>query len=406
MNKKWTNFIPTNLLNCFLNCTRRNNYLKDSNECIKFAATFYLIQHSMQLWNTLSKEELEQKLREHGTKFVTISFYQYAKIVNPRLFRDHLFQMLDELGVVGRIYVATEGINAQISVPVENLNEFRDRLYTVDFLDGIRLNIAVDETAAEFPFLKLKIKVRHKILADGLNDESFDVTNKGKHLSAKEFNELTNDPNTILIDFRNHYESEVGHFKGAILPDVDTFRESLPFIENTYLKGNEDKNLVMYCTGGIRCEKASAWFKHRGFTNVHQLEGGIINYANQVNNEGLENKFIGKNFVFDERRGERISDDIISVCHQCGEPADTHTNCSNDACHLLFIQCDACKEKMENCCSDDCQHTIHLSLEEQKALRKGKDFSNKIFKKGRSEKLAFKMNKEKPISLAEQILKG
>jgi UPF0176 protein len=231
------------------------------------------------------------------------------------------------------------------------------------------------------------------------------VTNKGKHLNAEEFNQLTDKPDTILIDFRNHYESEVGHFKGAILPDVDTFRESLPFIEEEYLKGNENKNIVMYCTGGVRCEKASAWFKHRGFKNVHQLEGGIIKYANDVNEKGLENKFIGKNFVFDERRGERISDDIIAVCHQCGEPADTHTNCVNDACHLLFIQCESCKSKMENTCSDECLHMIHLSADEQKELRKGKENSNKIFKKGRSEKLKFKMNSAKPLSLIEGFSK-
>ncbi len=355
----------------------------------------------MQLWNTLNKEELEAKLREVGHKFVTISFYQYAHIAHPRLFRDHLFLMWSKLDVVGRTYVAKEGINAQIAVPTENLSQFREELYEIDFLNGIRLNFAVDDAEAEFPFLKLKIKVRDKILADGLSDETFDVTNKGKHLSADEFNQLTDDPNTILIDFRNHYESEVGHFKGAILPDVDTFRESLPFIEETILKGNEDKNLVMYCTGGIRCEKASAWFKHRGFKNVHQLEGGIIKYANECREKGLENKFIGKNFVFDERRGERISEDIISVCHQCGQPADTHTNCLNDACHLLFIQCESCKEKMENCCSADCQNTIHLSEEEQKALRKGLNNSNKIFKKGRSEKLPFQVHKEKPLSLIE-----
>ncbi len=355
----------------------------------------------MQLWNTLSKEELEIKLRESGYQFVTISFYQYAKIENPQLFRDHLFQMWSKLDVVGRTYVASEGINAQIAVPTKNLNQFRTELYEIDFLDGIRLNIAVDESEAEFPFLKLKIKVRHKILADGLSDETFDVRNKGKHLSAEEFNELTDQEDTILIDFRNHYESEVGHFDGAITPDVDTFRESLPFIEETYLKGNEDKNIVMYCTGGIRCEKASAWFKHRGFKNVHQLEGGIINYANQCREKGIPNKYIGKNFVFDERRAERITEDIIAVCHQCGEPADTHTNCVNDGCHLLFIQCDSCKEKMENCCSAECQEIIHLPEDEQKALRKGKDISNKIFKKGRSEKLPFQQNKEKPVSLVE-----
>ncbi|MEY3426605.1 MAG: hypothetical protein RL679_1963 [Bacteroidota bacterium] len=355
----------------------------------------------MQLWNTLSKEELELKWRESGYKFVTISFYQYAHILNPRLFRDHLFQMWSNMDVVGRTYVAKEGINAQIAVPLLNLDRFRTELNTIDFLNEIRLNIAVDDSEAEFPFLKLKIKVRDKILADGLTDESFDVTNKGKHLSAEEFNALTNDSSTILIDFRNHYESEVGHFKDAILPDVDTFRESLPYIEEEYLKGNEDKNLVMYCTGGIRCEKASAWFRHRGFKNVHQLEGGIIKYANDCKEKGIENKFIGKNFVFDERRGERIADDVISVCHQCGSSADTHTNCANDACHLLFIQCDSCKEKMTNCCSSDCQEMHQLPEEQQKELRKGIMASNKIFKKGRSEKLPFQTNTEKPVSLIE-----
>ena len=325
----------------------------------------------MQLWNTFSKEELEQKLRESGHEFVTISFYQYAHIANPQIFRDVLFHQLSKIDVVGRIYVATEGINAQISVPVHHLNQFRDELYEISFLKDIRLNIAVDESEAEFPFLKLKIKVRDKILADGLTDQTFDVTDKGIHLNAEEFNKLTDDPNTILVDFRNHYEHEVGHFKDAILPDVDTFRESLPIIEDLYLKGNEDKNIVMYCTGGIRCEKASAWYKHRGFKNVHQLEGGIIKYANECKEKGLENKFIGKNFVFDERRGERISDDIIARCHQCGTPADNHTNCANEACHLLFIQCDSCAEKMLNTCSDACMEISQLPLEEQKELRKG-----------------------------------
>ena len=163
-------------------------------------------------------------------------------------------------------------------------------------------------------------------------------------------------------------------------------------IENDLKDHKEDKNLVMYCTGGIRCEKASAYYKHRGFQNVFQLEGGIINYVRQVNAQGLENKFIGKNFVFDERRSERISEDIIAQCHQCGKPADTHTNCANEACHLLFIQCDECKEKMENCCSTNCQEIIHLPYEEHKALRKGQGNSNDIFKKGRADHLPFKQD--------------
>ena len=353
----------------------------------------------MQLWNTLNKEELETKMRELGQQFVTISFYQYANIVVPQLFRDHLFQMWSKYNIVGRVYVAHEGINAQISVPSNYIGVFREELYQIEFLDGIRLNFSVEDSAAEFSFLKLKIKVRDKILADGLNDTTFDVRKIGKHLKAEEFNALTDDPETILIDFRNHYEHEVGYFKGAILPDVDTFRESLPIIEEKYLKGNEDKNIVMYCTGGIRCEKASAWFKHRGFENVHQLEGGIIKYANDAKERGIENKFIGKNFVFDERRGERITEDIVSICHQCGSQADVHTNCVNDACHLLFIQCDSCKDKMENCCSSECKDMIHLSAEEQKLLRQGINNSNKIFKKGRSNKLIFKLNAEKPLTL-------
>jgi UPF0176 protein len=355
--------------------------------------------HSMQLWNTLSKEELVVKLKERGTKFVTVSFYQYAQIPNPQVFRDHLFQQWLKSGIVGRTYVAQEGINAQIGVPADKFEQFKRELYEISFLKGIRLNIAVDESEAEFPFLKLKIKVRDKILADGLNDATFDVTDKGKHLKAEEFNTLIDDPNTILIDMRNHYETEVGHFKGAITPDVDTFRESLPIIEEEILKGNEEKNIVMYCTGGIRCEKASAWYKHRGFKKVHQLEGGIIKYANDCKVNGLENKFIGKNFVFDERRGERITEDIIARCHQCGEPCDTHTNCVNDGCHLLFIQCDVCKAKYDGCCSTECQTVIHLPEEEQRELRKGINISNKIFKKGRSEKLLYKENNIKPISI-------
>lgn len=342
----------------------------------------------MQLWNTLSKEELVKQLKEQEVKLVTISFYQYAHINNPQLFRNHLFLKLKNLGILGRVYVAKEGVNAQIAVPTEKIEDFRQELNEVEFLKNIRLNIAVEESV-EFSFIKLKVKVRDKILADGLNDTTFDVTNKGTHLKAEEFNQLTDDPNTILIDMRNHYESEVGHFKGAILPDVDTFRDSLPAIENDFLKGNENKNIVMYCTGGIRCEKASAWFKHRGYKQVHQLEGGIIKYANDVAEKGIQNKFIGKNFVFDERRGERISDDVIAVCHQCGQPCDTHTNCLNQACHLLFIQCEECAKKHGGCCSEECYKVSQLTEEEQKAIRKASTVSNKVFKKGRSEKLKF-----------------
>ncbi len=341
----------------------------------------------MQLYNTLSAKERAALIDEAGDERLTLSFYQYARIGNPEVFRNHLFIGWEPMGVLGRIYVAKEGINAQLSLPASSFKTFKNFLDEIYFLKEVRLNIAREQDNKSF--LKLKIKVRHKIVADGLNDDTFDVRDKGVHVDAQTFNTLIEDEHTVLVDMRNHYESEIGHFKGAITPDVDTFRDSLDIIEEDLSDHKEDKKLVMYCTGGIRCEKASAYFKHKGFKNVFQLEGGIIEYARQVEAQDLENKFRGKNFVFDHRRGERISDEVIAQCHQCGAPCDTHVNCANEACHLLFIQCENCASQMENCCSEECIEIIHLSYEEQKALRSGQHNSNKIFKKGRSEKLKF-----------------
>ncbi len=351
----------------------------------------------MQLYNTLSAEERAELIDQAGQQRLTLSFYAYAKIEDPKTFRDNLFIAWNALDALGRTYVAHEGINAQMSVPAENLEAFRQTLEAYDFMKGIRLNVAVEHD--DHSFLKLTVKVRDKIVADGLNDDTFDVTNIGVHLKAKEFNQILEDPNTIVVDFRNHYESEIGHFVGAITPDVETFRESLPIINNQLKDHKEDKNLVMYCTGGIRCEKASAYFKHQGFKNVYQLEGGIINYAKQIQEEGIPSKFIGKNFVFDHRLGERITDDIISQCHQCGKPCDNHTNCENDGCHLLFIQCDDCKATMQNCCSSECLEITQLPLEDQVKLRSGKQVGNKVFRKGKSENLKFKQTEVNTIPL-------
>ena len=342
----------------------------------------------MQLYNTLSAKERAALIEEAGKERLTISFYKYAHIGNTEIFRNHLFVHWNELDVLGRIYVAHEGINAQLSVPADAFEIFKAHLDSIPFLENVRLNIAIEQDNKSF--LKLKVKVRNKIVADGLNDATFDVTNKGIHVDAERFNQLIDDPDTMLIDMRNHYESEIGHFKNAITPDVDTFRDSLDIIEKDLANHKADKKLVMYCTGGIRCEKASAYYKHKGFQQVYQLEGGIIEYARQFEAKNLENKFMGKNFVFDHRRGERISEDVIAKCHQCGEPCDEHVNCANEACHLLFIQCESCAEKMHSCCSDSCKEIHALPYEEQKKLRKGKEVSNKIFKKGRSEVLKFK----------------
>jgi len=329
----------------------------------------------------LSSDERSKILDSSNQKRINLSFYQYAKINNTQKFRDKLFIFWDSIDVLGRIYIASEGINAQLSLPESNFNKFTEHLKTISFLQNTRLNIALKHETKSF--LKLKIKIRNKIVADGLSDASFDVTNKGIHLDAKGFNSMMEKKNSIVLDMRNHYESEIGHFKNAVCPDVDTFRDSLETIENNLKDHKEDKNLLMYCTGGIRCEKASAYFKHRGFKNVFQLDGGIIEYAKQVQKKGLINNFVGKNFVFDNRRTEKISDDIIAKCHQCGSPFDIHTNCANDACHLLFIQCDKCKEKMNNCCSYECMKINQMPFKTQKRLRKGQKSKNDIFKKGR-----------------------
>ncbi|SDB62426.1 UPF0176 protein [Flavobacteriaceae bacterium MAR_2010_188] len=342
----------------------------------------------MQLYNTLSAKERADLIEQAGKDRLTISFYKYAKILNTEIFRNHMFIAWDSLEVLGRIYIAKEGINAQLSLPADKFNAFKQHLDSVSFLENVRLNVALEHD--NFAFLKLKVKVRDKIVADGLNDETFDVTDRGVHVDAEMFNQLIENPDTVLVDMRNHYESEIGRFKNAITPDVDTFRDSLPIIEEDLKEHKEDKNLVMYCTGGIRCEKASAYYKHKGFKNVFQLDGGIINYVRQVNEKGLENKFIGKNFVFDERRSERITEDVIAHCHQCGKPADLHVNCANEACHLLFIQCEDCKNSMEGCCSTNCMEVHRLPYAEQKALRKGQGNSNDIFKKGRAEHLPYK----------------
>lgn len=332
------------------------------------------------LHNRVSQTELKQRLLEETEPRETISFYRYFTIQNPQEFRDSFYKSLDDLKVFGRIYVAKEGINAQISVPRSNYQRLKDYLESVPGLEGLRLNIAVDDDGKSF--WVLKVKVREKIVADGIDDPTFDITNSGNYLKATEVNALLENKEAIFVDMRNHYEYEVGHFKDALEVPSDTFRDQLPMAAEM-LKGKEDEKIVMYCTGGIRCEKATAYMKHHGFKNVFHIEGGIINYAKQVKEENIESGFIGKNFVFDNRLGEKITNDVIAHCHQCGKPCDTHTNCKNDGCHLLFIQCPECAEQYKGCCSPECMETLEMPMERRKELRKGIDKGQNIFNKSK-----------------------
>lgn len=337
------------------------------------------------LHNRISNEELKAKLYQETEHRITVSFYKYFYIANPEKFRDDLYIKFYDLKVFGRIYVASEGINGQASVPESNFEAFKEALYNADpALDGIRINIAVDDNGKSF--WVLKIKNRPKIVADGITDPEFDSSKMGTHLKAAEFNALAEQPDTIIVDMRNHYEYEVGHFENAIEVPSDTFRDQLPMAVDM-LKEQQDKNIIMYCTGGIRCEKASAYMLHNGFKNVFQLEGGIIEYARKAKEQGLPVKFKGKNFVFDDRLGERITEDILSECHICGKPCDTHTNCKNDGCHLLFIQCEECAAKYEGCCSTSCMEEKNMPEEEQRALRAGRENGTMIFNKSKDHPL-------------------
>ena len=342
------------------------------------------------LHNRVSQKELKEKLYKENETRTTLSFYRYMHISNPAEFRDELYKKLNELKVYGRIYVAVEGINAQLSLPSSNFEIFKEFLNSIAGLKGVRLNIAVDDEGKSF--WVLKIKVREKIVADGIDDPAFDMNRKGNYVDAVSFNNLTADRETIVVDMRNHYEYEVGHFENAIEIPSDTFREQLPMAVSM-LKDKQDKNIIMYCTGGIRCEKASAWMLHNGFKNVFHLEGGIIQYANKVKKENLENKFLGKNFVFDGRLGEKVGDEVISRCHQCGELCDMHINCANEGCHLLFIQCEKCKAEFHGCCSAECKSTYNLPEDQQKEKRKGVKNGMMVFNKSRQRMKALSINK-------------
>ena len=321
------------------------------------------------LYNKINREVLKKDLLNETFQRVTVSFYKYFEIQSPISFRDDLYKKFDRLKIFGRVYIAKEGINAQISVPVDNWNVFKQKLEMMKELKDILLKKALQDGKS---FYKLVVKVKKELVAYNIPKGSYNLHITGKHLTAKQFNRALESPETLIVDMRNYYESEVGRFKGAIIPNVETSKELLPKVKNL-LEGKEEEKILLYCTGGIRCEKASSFLMQNGFKNVNQLQGGIIQYAHEVKEKGMESKFIGKNFVFDERLGERVTEDIIAFCHICKSPCDNHTDCKNDACHILFIQCNRCSEMLKGCCSEECKNFASLPMEKQKSLRKDLD---------------------------------
>ena len=305
-------------------------------------------------------------MAEEGFARKTCSFYRYINIDEPQALRDELYKEWFALRILGRVYLAAEGINAQISVPEPHWDQFLETLNSRGVLAKMPLKHAVQEGQS---FFKLAIRVKQELVAYNIPFNQYDMNHVGEHVNAVEFNEALDNPDSIAVDMRNYYESEVGQFKTAIIPDVETSRDLLPQVRHL-LKGQEEKEVLLYCTGGIRCEKASAYLLCHGFKNVKQLNGGIIQYAHDIREQQLDSKFIGSNFVFDDRLEERITADIIGVCHQCGTACDSHTDCMNQACHILFIQCPDCKAAYNGCCSPECQEFAALPFEEQWLLRK------------------------------------
>ena len=318
------------------------------------------------LYNQKDRPQLKAELAAENFTRMTCSFYRYVNIDNPNALRDELYKEWIELNVLGRVYIAEEGINAQISIPTPKFDTFIELLNKREYLADMPIKHAIEEGRS---FIKLAIRVKKEIVAYNVPENEYNMSQVGTHLNASEFNKALENPDTVVVDMRNYYENEVGHFHNAILPDVERSQELLPEVKKL-LQNNEDKEVLLYCTGGIRCEKASSYLLHHGFKDVKQLKGGIIQYAQDVKTENIDSKFIGSNFVFDQRLEERITDDIISNCHQCGNSSDTHTDCLNQACHILFIQCEKCREKFDGCCSLECQDFAALPIEEQRVLRK------------------------------------
>ena len=325
------------------------------------------------LYNQKSNESLVKNLESETFNRITCSFYKYIKIDNPSDFRDKIYSIFITLNIFGRIYIAEEGINAQISVPMHNWANFLKKSNQIKELNKILIKKAICDGVS---FYKLVVRIKKEIVAYGVSKNKYNMKTVGKHLNTEQFNRAIDQKNTTIIDMRNIYESEVGKFQNAEIPQVEKSKDLLPEVRRM-LKGREDHQILLYCTGGIRCEKASSYLLIEGFKDVKQLQGGIIQYAHDIKNNGMKTKFIGKNFVFDARLGERVTKDIISNCHVCDKSSDIHRDCKNDACHILFIQCKECERDLNGCCSTECKEIARLPIERQKQLRENQKIDDK-----------------------------
>lgn len=308
------------------------------------------------LCNRYSKSQLKKNIFSIKERRLILSFYKYFLIKDPQYYRDEIYKFFFKNNVLGRVYISYEGINAQISILKNFYFSMKNFLYNFDSeLNNLRINEALNHD--KNAFWVLSVKVKKYIVNDGISNPSFNLKKVGTYIKAKEVNNMLNEGEALFVDMRNSYEYKIGHFQNAIEVKSKTFREQLKKVVKL-IEYAKNKKIVMYCTGGIRCEKATAWMIFNGFKYIYHLDGGIIGYVNDAKKNGLPICFKGSNFVFDNRMSEKVSNDIISFCKQCNQPSNRYTNCEFNLCHLLFIQCENCQRFFKNCCSINCMEHI------------------------------------------------
>ncbi|MFD2616760.1 oxygen-dependent tRNA uridine(34) hydroxylase TrhO [Terrilactibacillus laevilacticus] len=280
-------------------------------------------------------------------------YYKYVPIEDHEEFaKDHL-KFCKELGLKGRILVAHEGINGTVSGTWEQTQIYMDTLKADPRFKDIVFKI---DEAEEHAFKKMFVRPRNEIVSLKL-DEDLDPNHiTGKHLPPKEFLKYLQQDDVVVIDARNDYETQIGHFRNAIIPDVKAFRDLPKWIREN-LSEYKDKKVLTYCTGGIRCEKFTGFLIKEGFNDVNQLEGGIVEYGKDPEVQGR--LYDGKCYVFDERISVPVNrtdeDVIISHCHHCGKEVDRLVNCANPECNKQYVCCPECEEKYHRSCSDECR---------------------------------------------------
>lgn len=296
------------------------------------------------------------EMESENSPFEVLLYYLYTPIDDPEGYRVEHLALCEELGLLGRILIGKEGINGTVSGTAENCLEYRKRMLADPRTEKTEFKI---DPATEHLFPRLSIRAREEIVTLGLGDDDFSpLETTAEHLSAEQWAEAMKDPDAVIVDIRNDYEHNLGHFKGAILPKVRNFRETPEWIrENRHLF--EGKKIMTYCTGGIRCEKFSGFLLREGFEDVVQLDGGIVKYAKDEKVKGED--FEGQMYVFDKRIGipvNNVNPSVVAKCSHCGKDSERYVNCANKACNEQHFLCEECEKITQRFCSENCKNHI------------------------------------------------